>query len=144
MFELRIGFVDSSYWDDGNRSTWTIKKFDSLEEVDKFLKDHARKPYVFQGREGEVTKTLDPDSLQLTEKVTIQHDWRALPSMKLIAEEKFLAEMRTMVQWGGNLDNLEKQMLQCLGWDRAKFLGEWRAMIVKEAQTLNKPSGSRP
>ena len=130
MFELRIGFVDSSYWDDGNRSTWTTKKFESLEEVDKFLKDHAGKPYVFQGREGDVTKTLDPDGMQLIEKVTIEHDWRALPSMKTVAEDKFLAEMRTVAQWGGNLENIEKQVLKCLGWDRTRFLKEWRTIVA--------------
>jgi hypothetical protein len=139
MFELRIGFVDSSYWDDGNRSTFTTKKFETKEEVDKFLKEHAGKPYIFQGREGEVTKTLDPDCLQLTEKVTIQHDWRSLPSMKLFAEEKFLAEMRNIAQWGGNLENLEKQVLHCLGWNREKFLREWRAVVVDFAKTERNP-----
>lgn len=129
-FTLRIGFVDSSYWDDGNRSTCTKKEFDSIEEVDKFLAAHLGKPYTFRGQEGDVVSSIDPERLQLTEVTTTQHDWRSLPCMKPLAEEKFREEMRNIVKWGGNLADVEKQVLKCIGWSRERFLAEWRAIVT--------------
>lgn len=129
-FTLRIGFVDSSYWDDGNRSTWTTKEFTSLAEVDKFLSDHLGKPYTFRGQEGDVVSSIDPESLQLTEVTTTQHDWRSLPCVKPLAEDKFREQMRNIVKWGGNLAELEEQVLKCVGWSRNRFLTEWRAIVA--------------
>ena len=128
-FILRIGFVDSSYWDDGNRFTCNRREFDSIEEVDKFLAEHLGKPYTFQGQEGDVVSSIDPESLQLIEITTTQHDWRSLPCMKPRAEEKFREEMRNIVKWGGNLADVEKQVRKRVGWSRERFLTEWRTIV---------------
>jgi len=134
MFKLRIGWIDTSYWDDGSRYTSTTKEFATLEEADNFVAKHLREPYPFQGQSGTVHHTIDPKNLYLTEVCTTEHDVFILPSLKESGIEKYRTELRNIAKWGGDLKAVETRARQSLGWERAEFLREWEAAI-KETVT---------
>jgi len=136
--EMRIGFTDTSYWDDGNRGTWTTKKFDSLEEANAFLSQHLGKTYIFKGQDGDVHSYIDPTQLYIEEVTRVVHDWRSLPCFQTQAEDNIKGALRTAIKWGGDLQTLEKQAEKFLGWSRTRFLEEWRALVIEEAPTLSK------
>jgi len=136
--EMKIGFTDTSYWDDGNRGTWTTKKFDSLEEANAFLAQHIGKTYVFQGQDGAVHSFIDHDRLHIEEVTRVIHDWRSLPCLQVKAEENIKDSLRKAIKWGGDLKQLETQAEKFLGWKRTRFLEEWHRLIVEEAATLPK------
>jgi hypothetical protein len=138
MIEMKIGFIDDSYWDEGNRSTWTTKTFASLEIANDFLSQHLGKPYVFQGQEGDVHSSIDPERLQIQEVTKVTHDWRSLPCFRVQAEENIKGSLRSAIQWGGDLQTLEKQAEKFLSWSRTRFLEEWRGLVIEEAATLSK------
>ena len=129
MFKLRIGWIDTSYWDDGSRYTTTTKDFNDLEEVNTFVEKHLQEPYTFTGEMGLVTSTLDPESLQLIEVKTTQHDIYTLPALQEKGVAKYRAELRKIAKWGGDLKGVEERVRLSLGWERADFLREWEAAL---------------
>lgn len=133
MFKLRIGWTDTSYWDDGNRGTSVTLEFTSLEEVNNFVIKHLQQPYAFPGQEGKVERCLELDRLHLTEVTTQIHDIYSLPALKVHGIEKFREDLRSIAKWGGDLKALEKRSCEVIKWSRSDFLREWEAAVKEVA-----------
>lgn len=132
-FELRVGWTDTSYWDDGNRGTVTKLAFSTLDEVNAFIAKHLIEPYTFSGQEGPVSSIIEMDRLHLTEIQTIAHDVYGLPAARKEAETKYRKKLRDIAKWGGDLRETEQQVEKLLGWKRDVFLKEWHAAMLEIA-----------
>lgn len=134
MYKLRIGFTDTSYWDDGNRSTAITKDFANFEEVEIFISKYIREPYIFKGQDGEVKAILELDRLKLTRVVSEDIDLKTLPSLRDWAEAEVIRELEIVAKMGGNAKEIEQKMAKLFGWPRFRFLQEWQAAMKKAIQ----------
>lgn len=74
-YEVKIRFVDDSYWDDGSRWTSRTFRFDNLKEAVEFAREVYKAGRVVNGLHGTVTTRPSEDDIEVTRISTTRVKW---------------------------------------------------------------------
>lgn len=130
----KISFVDTSYWDDGNRTTFITRVFDTKQECFDYLAK-VKNGLTVGGQQGPVTTVVEPMDVHITEEISRPILWQEVPCFREEVEKNILDNMKSVIEIGGNGEEIE-ELTQRLGWNRDKFYSHWKKAIKEVAAKL--------
>lgn len=124
---VHYSFVDTSYWDEGNRSTSRTRSFKTYEDAVKFCENAVSSGVIEAGEQGEVATLLDKDDIYI-EKVTSEN----IPWYRIFQDKNYLVTKIERLIDRGDMRGLLDLQDEVIGWS-----GEiWRECYERAKKQL--------
>lgn len=129
-WKVTVFFVDTSYYDDGNRTTSKSYEFDTEEECFSYVTKCFSGQTTFRGQYGDVVSRVEPRDISIVKRVSIP--WQVIPALSELAENDLKERIRSAVASSLGVEEV-RALSQEMGWSNEQFYNAWREALKCES-----------